>query len=80
MEKNGTQAAAEFDAIVTHRGEAHDSMLYPLAYLGAARAAVMTQDVEKARSAFATFFTFWDGADHNLPLLAGARRESAALR
>jgi len=78
--KNGQQAAVEFDAIITHRGEAHDSMLYPLAYLGAARAAAMTGDVEKARSAYATFFKFWDSSDQNLPPLVHARREAAALR
>jgi hypothetical protein len=78
--KDARQATAQFDAIVTHRGEAPDSMLYPLAQLGAARAFALGGETEKARAAYDAFLKMWEGADPELKTLQDARREASRLR
>ena len=78
--RNGQAAAAEFESIVAHRGEVPTSMLYPLAYLGLGRAAALSDDSMKARTSYEKFFALWKDADSDLPILADARREQAALR
>src|SRR5262245_21339252 len=72
---NGKDAALQFESILSHRGEAPDSPLYPLAQLGLARAATLTGAREKARTAYDAFVATWDGADSDLKLLQDARRE-----
>ena len=76
--KEGAAATAEFRSIVDHRGEVPMSMLYPLAYLGHARAAAMTGDEDAARKSYETFFALWDGADDLQPL-SDARLEYSRL-
>ncbi len=78
--KNGREAATQFESILSHRGEAPDSPLYPLAHLGLGRAATLTGERDKARKAYDAFFMFWDGADADLKPLQDARREYAQLR
>jgi tetratricopeptide (TPR) repeat protein len=78
--KNGKAAAAEFERIVSGRGKAPTSPLYPLAYLGLGRALALNGDGERARRAYDEFLTLWKQADANLPQLAEARQESARLR
>jgi tetratricopeptide (TPR) repeat protein len=78
--KNGPAAAAEFGAIVSRRGEVPASMLYPLSYLGLARAALLSNDTAAARTSYDQFLAQWKGADSSLPVLNEARRELAALR
>ena len=78
--KNGREAAAQFESVLSHRGEAPDSPLYPLAHLGLGRAALLIGDREKARNAYDTFFAMWEGADADLKPLQDARREYAQLR
>jgi tetratricopeptide (TPR) repeat protein len=75
----GVDAAREFDAILTHRGETPDSVLYPLAHLGTARAAVLTADIAKARAEYDSFLRIWQSADADLRLLQDARAERARL-
>jgi eukaryotic-like serine/threonine-protein kinase len=77
--KRHAEAAAEFRSIVDHRGELPDAPLYPLAYLGLARALAAGGDRASARQAYLAFFTFWKDADPNLPPLKEARREFARL-
>lgn len=78
--KNGPAAAAEFGAVVSRRGEVPASMLYPLSYLGLARAAVLSNDTAAARKSYDQFLALWKDADSGLPVLNDARRELAALR
>jgi Tfp pilus assembly protein PilF len=78
--KDTRQAAAQFDAILRHRGEAPDSVLYPLAQLGAARALALGGESEQARAAYAAFLEMWDDADSELKPLQEARREASRLR
>jgi len=78
--KDGRAAEAEFQSILSRRGEVPTSMLYPLAQLGVARAAVLLRDVEKARAGYVAFLSLWKNADSNLPLLQEARLEYSRLR
>jgi eukaryotic-like serine/threonine-protein kinase len=78
--KDGQKAAAEFQRILTHRGEAPGSMLYPLATLGSARAAAMSGDPERARTAYTEFLELWSEADATLPAIKTARQEMETLR
>ena len=71
----GAEAAIEFQKILDHRGQAPLSVLYPLAHLGLARAAVLNGDATKARQAYQDFFALWKDADADLPLLSEAKRE-----
>jgi eukaryotic-like serine/threonine-protein kinase len=78
--KHGTEAAAEFQSIIDHRGEMADSPLYPLAHLGLARARAAGGDRGGARQSYLAFFTLWKDSDANLPPLVEARREFARLQ
>lgn len=79
-QKNGAQAAIEFQTIVDHRGWYPLSPLYPLAHLGLARAAVFNGDNAKAHKLYQDFFAFWKAADTAIPILAGARAEYEKLK
>ncbi len=66
----GAEAAAEFQKILDHRGEAPLSVLYPLTQLGVARAAAMVGDKAKSQKAYEDFLAVWKEADSDLsPLL-----------
>ena len=77
---NGAEAGTQFEAILNHRGQAPDSILYPLSHLGAARAAALTGDSGKARQAYETFLALWRDADATLAPVQAARSELARLR
>jgi tetratricopeptide (TPR) repeat protein len=79
MEKKPAEARREFDAILAHRGEAPDSLLFPLARLGGARAAVLARDTDAARTEYDAFLASWREADDDLPRLREARAERARL-
>jgi len=76
---SGAEAGRQFEAILNHRGEAPDSILFPLSHLGAARAAALTGDSAKARHAYVTFLALWRDADPNLAAVQAARAELARL-
>jgi eukaryotic-like serine/threonine-protein kinase len=78
--RHGTRAAAEFQKILDHRGWDPASPMYPLAYLGLARAALLDGDVTKARSAYQDFFAIWKDADPDIPILIEAKKEYEKLR
>jgi tetratricopeptide (TPR) repeat protein len=73
--KNAAAAAAEFSAVIGHRGEVPASMLYPLSYLGLARAAVLSNDTANARKAYDRFLELWKNADAVLRPVIDARNE-----
>ena len=75
----GAEAAAEFQKILDHKGR-NWGPLYPLAYLGLARAAALAGDTAKAKKAYQDFFALWKDADPDIPTLIAARKEYAALR
>ena len=78
--RHGTRAAAEFQKILDHRGWDPASPMYPLAYLGLARAALLDGDVTKARSAYQDFFAIWKDADPDIPILIEAKQEYEKLK
>ncbi len=63
-----SEAAREFDHILTHQGEAPLSSLYALAQLGKSRASRDKTEYEK-------FFALWKDADADMPALVQAKRE-----
>ena len=79
-QRAGTEARAEFQNILDHRGYAPLSALYPLAHLGLARAAAMTGDAATARTAYQNFLALWKDADPDLPVLQEAKREYETLK
>ena len=78
-EKNGPQAATQFQEILDNRGWSAISYFYPLAYVGLARAAVLQGDTAKARKAYEEFFTLWKDADPDLLILIEAKKEYEKL-
>jgi len=76
--KNSRAAAAEFQGILDRRGEVPTSMLYPLSYLGLARA-MRDTDSGASRQAYSAFAELWSNADADLRPLADARAEQARL-
>jgi tetratricopeptide (TPR) repeat protein len=73
--KSGGEAAAEFQKILDHRGQAPLSALYPLAHIGVARAAMLAGDAAKSRSAYREFLISWGNADPGLSILIEAKKE-----
>ncbi len=76
----GTEASEEFQKILDHRGWYIDSELYPLAYVGLARAAMLQGDTAKARKAYQDFFALWKDADPDIPILIEAKKEYEKLK
>lgn len=78
--QRGAEAAAEFQKILDHRGYVPLSPLYPLGYLGLARAATLTGETAKSRKAYEDFFAVWKEADSDLPILIDAKKEYERLK
>jgi urease accessory protein UreF len=78
-EKKGPEAAAEFQRVVDHRAILLGEVTYPLAYLGLARARVLSGDTPGARKAYQDFFAIWKDADSDIPILKQAKTEYAKL-
>ena len=77
--KNAKDAAADFQAVLNHRGLYSFDPCYPLAKLGLAKALVLQGNAAAARTAYQDFFAFWKDADPNIPLLVQAKAEYARL-
>ena len=78
--KCGTEAAAEFQKIVDHRGVSPTAPEHSLAKLGLGRAYVMTGDSSKARAAYRDFLALWKGAGSDIPILREAKADYAKLQ
>jgi predicted Zn-dependent protease len=76
----GTEAAAEFQRILDHRGEGPLSLIYPLAHLGLARASARSGDTAKSRKAYQDFLALWKDADPEMPILRESKSEYAKLK
>ena len=77
--ENGRAAAAEFEDVIAHRGEVPTSLLYPLSYLGLARAQALSSDTAGARQSYGQFLALWKDADPAVGAVGEARRELTAL-
>jgi serine/threonine protein kinase/tetratricopeptide (TPR) repeat protein len=78
--KQGAEAAAEFQKILDHRNALGPLPYYSLAKLGQGRAYALTGDAAKARTAYQDFFTSWKDADPDLPILKAAKAEYERLQ
>ncbi|MGC1294453.1 MAG: hypothetical protein WA869_05370 [Alloacidobacterium sp.] len=77
--RRGSEAAAEFQKILDHRGLVLNQPIGALAHLGLGRAYVLQGDIPKAKAAYQDFLTLWKGADPDIPILNQARAEYAKL-
>jgi len=78
--KQGTEAAAEFQKILTHRGIVQTEPIGSLARLGLARAYALQGDTVKARVAYQDFLALWKDADSDIPILKDAKADYAKLQ
>jgi DNA-binding winged helix-turn-helix (wHTH) protein len=77
--ENGPAAEAEFRKIIAHRGIVISDVIGALAHLQQARARARSHDSDGARAAYQAFLTLWKYADEDLPILARAKHELAAV-
>src|SRR6266851_3586339 len=73
----GSEAAAEFQKILDHRGTVLNEPIGALAHLQLGRAYAMQGDTAKSRAAYQDFLTLWKDADPNIPILLEAKAEYA---
>jgi tetratricopeptide (TPR) repeat protein len=76
----GSEAAAEFQKILDHRGVVVNEPIGALAHLGLARSYVLQGDTAKARAAYQDFLTLWKDADPDIPIFIAAKAEYAKLK
>jgi eukaryotic-like serine/threonine-protein kinase len=76
----GSEAAAEFQKVLDHRGVVLNGPIGALAHLGLARAYALQGDNVKARAKYQDFLTLWKDADPNIPVLEQAKAEYAKLQ
>ena len=76
----GSEAAAEFQKFLDHRGLVANCPLAALAHLQLGRAYAMQGDTPKARAAYQDFLTLWKDADPDIPILKQAKTEYARLQ
>jgi len=74
------KAAAEFQAVLDHRGVRPLASRWELSQLGLARAYAMQGDMTEARAAYQDFFTLWKDADPDIPILKQAKAEYAKVQ
>jgi DNA-binding winged helix-turn-helix (wHTH) protein len=78
--RQGSEAAAEFQKILDHRGLVLNQPIGALAHLGLGRAYVLQGDNPKAKAAYQDFLTLWKDADPDIPVLQKAKAEYAKLQ
>ena len=76
----GSNAVAEFQKILDHRGIVRDSPIGALAHLQIGRAYATQGDTAKAKAAYQDFLTLWKDADTDIPVYVQAKAEYAGLR
>jgi eukaryotic-like serine/threonine-protein kinase len=76
----GTEAANEFQKILSHRGIMIGDPVFVLAHVGLARAYALSGESAKARAQYEEFFADWKNADPDCPILKRAKAEFGNLR
>jgi len=76
----GSEATAEFQKILDHRGIVVNEPIGALAHLQIGRAYAMQGDTAKAKAAYQDFLTLWKDADPDIPIFITAKSEYAKLR
>jgi eukaryotic-like serine/threonine-protein kinase len=80
MMGKGTEAAAEFQKLIDHRGIVLNSPLGALAHLQMGRAYAIAGETAKAKAAYQDFLTLWKDADPDIPIYKEAKAEYARLQ
>jgi len=75
-----TEAAAEFQKIIDHRGIVLNGPIGALAHLGLGRAFALQGDAAKSSVAYQDFLTLWKDGDPDIPILKQAKAEYAKLQ
>jgi eukaryotic-like serine/threonine-protein kinase len=82
----GSEAGAEFQKILDRKGVLAPKdlnpvglTLYPLAWLGRARAGALIGDVDDSRRSYEAVLASWKDADSDIPIVRAARREYRQL-
>ncbi len=75
-----SEASAEFQKILDHRGIVLNEPIGALAHLQIGRAYAMQGDAAKAKAAYQDFLTLWKDADPDIPILIAAKAEYAKLQ
>jgi serine/threonine protein kinase/tetratricopeptide (TPR) repeat protein len=75
-----TEAIAEFQKILDHRGIVGADPIGTLAHLQLGRTFALSGDSNKAKAAYQEFFALWKEADPDVPVLRQAKAEYAKLR
>jgi len=78
--RQGTESAAEFQKVLSHRGIVQTEPIGALANLQIARAYAKQGDTVKAKSAYREFLSLWKDADPYIPILIAAKAEYAKLK
>jgi tetratricopeptide (TPR) repeat protein len=78
--RRGSEAAAEFQKILDHRGLVLNQPIGALAHRGLGRAYVLQGDTVRAKAAYQDFLTLWKDADPDIPVLQKAKAEYAKLQ
>ncbi len=73
----GIEAAAEFQKVLDHRSIVVSDPIGALAHLQLGRAYALAGDSLRSKAAYQDFFTLWENADPNIPILQQARAEYA---
>ena len=76
----GSEAEAEFQKILNHRGIVLNSPIGALAHLQIGRAYALQGDTAKAKAAYQDFLTLWKDADPDIPIFIAAKAEYAKLK
>lgn len=79
MAHRGTEAAAEFQKFLDHRGLVANAPTALLAHLQLGRAYAMMGDATRAKSAYQDFLSLWKDADPGAHLLKEAKAEYGRL-
>ncbi|HXM20446.1 MAG TPA: protein kinase [Terriglobales bacterium] len=77
--RNGASAITEFQKILDHAGVIGNQPIGALARLGLGRAYALSGDTTKAKTAYQDFFSLWNNADPDVPILKQAKTEYAKL-
>jgi hypothetical protein len=77
---HGSEAAAEFQKILDHRGIVLADPIGALSRLQLGRAFVLSGDQIRAKAAYDDFLTLWKNADPDIPILRQAKEEYVRMR
>ena len=80
LQRQGREAATEFQKLLDHRGLVGNSAIGALAHLQLGRAYAMQGETPKARAAYQDFLTLWKDADPDIPILTQAKAEYSKLK